>query len=201
MPRWPGPRKYDPWTAYLAQVPDDQVTLTLAEIEVILDAPLPPTAHASAFWSNYPRNPPSRAWRRVGWRVAWQPGNRWVEAVTFVRAPSASPLPTRSPRPRRVQPAALPPKYGPLTDFLRGVAADQIMLTLPEIEQIIGRSLPRTAWARGWWMNVSGGRQARAWLTAGWQVVGAALEEGSGTVTLTRVSPDARAEPVARPRP
>jgi hypothetical protein len=89
MPRWSGPRKYDLLGDYLAaQSPEtDTVTLTLAEIETILGTPLPMTAYWTPFWTNYAKNPPSRAWRRVGWRVARQTGNRWVEAVTFVREP------------------------------------------------------------------------------------------------------------------
>jgi hypothetical protein len=92
MPRWPGPGKYDPLGDYLAAQPPTTATvrLTLVEIEAILGAPLPMTAQWTGFWTNYARNPPSRAWRRVGWRVIRQTGNRWVEAVTFVREPPDS---------------------------------------------------------------------------------------------------------------
>jgi hypothetical protein len=99
VPRWPGPRKYDPLADYLAQVPDDQVTLTLAEIETILGAALPGTARSSAFWSNYEENPPARAWRRVGWRTARQRPRQWVEAVTFVRVGAAVAATPPTPRP------------------------------------------------------------------------------------------------------
>jgi hypothetical protein len=44
MPRRTGPRKYDPRTAYLAGLAGDEVTLTFAEIERLVDAPLPPSA-------------------------------------------------------------------------------------------------------------------------------------------------------------
>ena len=44
MPPRPGPRKYDPLTAYLADLPTDEATLTFAEIEQLVGAPLPPSA-------------------------------------------------------------------------------------------------------------------------------------------------------------
>ncbi|MGD9891720.1 MAG: hypothetical protein AB7R89_33525 [Dehalococcoidia bacterium] len=98
MPRWLGPRKYDPLAAYLAQVTDDQVTLTLAEIEAILGTPLPATATSSDFWRNYARAWPAHAWRDVGWRVARHPSRQAVTAVTFVREPPAMTTSFSAPR-------------------------------------------------------------------------------------------------------
>ncbi|MGD9891651.1 MAG: hypothetical protein AB7R89_28715 [Dehalococcoidia bacterium] len=77
-------------TAYLAQVTDDHVTLTLTEIEAILGTSLPATATSSDFWRNYPRTWPAHAWRDVGWRVAKTHRQPQVYAVTFVREASRS---------------------------------------------------------------------------------------------------------------
>ena len=57
MARWTGARKYDPLTDYLARCGGERVTLTLAEIEALIGAPLPETARSSQFWGNY-----ARAW-------------------------------------------------------------------------------------------------------------------------------------------
>jgi DNA-binding transcriptional regulator YiaG len=47
-----------------------------------------------------------------------------------------------------------------------------LIMTLTEIEAVLGKSLPRSAWkSRGFWSNrTSGGLQAMAWLEAGYQV-------------------------------
>ncbi len=67
------PRKYQALADYLAAQQNDcrTVTLTFAEIEQIVRAPLPLGAFARPFWKNNPRTKghPSREWVRVGWRV------------------------------------------------------------------------------------------------------------------------------------
>lgn len=47
--------KYDPLARYLATYPGDRVTLTLAEIEAIVGAPLPPGARQRKWWQNVQR--------------------------------------------------------------------------------------------------------------------------------------------------
>ena len=81
-----GPRKYDPLVAYLAARPVDAVTLTLAEIEAIVGAPLPPTAYRPSFWVNSPQGVFGvRPWLRAGWRVVRTDLHARPPAVTFVR--------------------------------------------------------------------------------------------------------------------
>ena len=82
-----GPRKYDPLTAYLADLPANEVTLTFAELEQLVGAPLPVSAWQSFYWtrSALPRGHQSRPWSRVGWRVARVYLRLDSPAVTFVR--------------------------------------------------------------------------------------------------------------------
>lgn len=78
--------KYEPLSDYLATLSGDEVCFTLAEIEAILGAPLPPTAwRRGAWWANSSRldHPQSRAWLARGWRVSADVNNG---AVTFYRS-------------------------------------------------------------------------------------------------------------------
>jgi len=81
MPRRPA--KYQPLADYLAAQAGERVTLTFTEIEAILGAELPATAHLRWWWGNVRTGPWSRAWLRVGWQVE-RPAV-WFYQVTFVR--------------------------------------------------------------------------------------------------------------------
>lgn len=61
-------------------------------------------------------------------------------------------------------------KYDPLYSYLNTV---RITLSYKEIEEILGTSLPPSAYEHSeWWDNNTGSRpQNRAWLDAGWKVV------------------------------
>jgi hypothetical protein len=87
VPRYIGPRKYEPLTRYLAALDTDEVTLTFAAIEQLVGAPLPPSAWRSSYWTRapQPQGPQSRPWSRVGWRVARIHLRLDRPAVTFVR--------------------------------------------------------------------------------------------------------------------
>ncbi|MDQ3940187.1 MAG: hypothetical protein M3238_02425 [Actinomycetota bacterium] len=63
-------------------------------------------------------------------------------------------------------------KYIRLAAHLAGQppAVDRLTLTLPEIEEIVGESLPPTARFPSWWRNDERKMHSRAWLTAGWRV-------------------------------
>ena len=77
------PRKYQPLVDYLAGQPAAimSVSLTLAEIEALIGAPLPQTVATRIWWHN--SRPHWRLVRAAGWRVAGVdfPSRR----VTFVR--------------------------------------------------------------------------------------------------------------------
>ncbi|HET7482763.1 MAG TPA: hypothetical protein VFK89_07875 [Actinomycetota bacterium] len=47
---------------------------------------------------------------------------------------------------------------------------ERITLSLPEIEAIVGETLPPNARFPSWWKNDDRKMHSRAWLTAGWQV-------------------------------
>jgi hypothetical protein len=96
--------KYVPLTAYLrAQPPEvSSVTLMLAEVEVIIGAPLPRSAVTAgrSWWTNAPVQPQAQAWRSAGWTVAslWRGGGPpplWT--VTFTRVVSDTITPPRAP--------------------------------------------------------------------------------------------------------
>ena len=80
-----GPRKYDPLIAYLAAFAAGEVTLTFAEIEAIIEAPLPPSARRAAFWGNTTEQVVQPPWRQAGWRVRRTDLHADTRTVTFVR--------------------------------------------------------------------------------------------------------------------
>jgi len=63
-------------------------------------------------------------------------------------------------------------KYIRLAAFLAGQPAEteRIVLTLPDIEEIVGETLPPNARFPSWWRNDERKMHSRAWLTAGWRV-------------------------------
>ena len=81
------PRKYQPLADYLAAQTGEEVTLTFADIERIIGAPLPASAYMRRFWVNIAHRTkhPSYVWQAVGWRTVAGPPGR----VVFRR--SASP--------------------------------------------------------------------------------------------------------------
>ena len=85
-----GPRKYDPLTRHLAELTEDEVTLTFAEIGQIVGTPLPPSARPSSFWSTTMQSLVARPWTRAGWRVLHTDLRGDPPAVTFARVRSDS---------------------------------------------------------------------------------------------------------------
>lgn len=61
-------------------------------------------------------------------------------------------------------------KYGPLKSYLQSQAAVEVPMSFAEIEAIIGRKLPASAYRhRPWWANEPSGHvHAQAWLEAGY---------------------------------
>ena len=77
---------YEPLRHHLAAHPDEEPTLTFAEIETLLGAPLPAEAWLRTWWANDPRAPQARAWLSPGFRVRWVRRRGDEAAVTFGRA-------------------------------------------------------------------------------------------------------------------
>ena len=96
----------------------------------------------------------------------------------------------------------MPSRYRPLADYLAGVPAGTEAVTLPfaEVERIVHRPLPASAWLPDWWSHR---RQAVVWRSAGWCLRSVGRAEGQPAVTFARAS-DSTGEPVAprrRPAP
>lgn len=69
-------------------------------------------------------------------------------------------------------------KYGPLFEYLQNELADEVKVSLGQIEAILQRPLPESARTQSvWWSNRSSGLQASAWLDAGYRVVDIDLAE------------------------
>ena len=64
-------------------------------------------------------------------------------------------------------------RYDPLREHLASQAESVVVMTYTEIETLLGRKLPNTAYGdswRQWWANTETHSQALAWLRAGWRV-------------------------------
>ena len=64
-------------------------------------------------------------------------------------------------------------RYEPLRAHLASVSDPVVVMTYDEIEKLLGRKLPPTAYGdswRQWWANTETHSQALAWLRAGWRV-------------------------------
>jgi hypothetical protein len=63
-------------------------------------------------------------------------------------------------------------KYIRLAAYLAGQPADveSIRMSIADIEEVVGESLPSNARLASWWRNDERKMHSRAWLTAGWRV-------------------------------
>jgi hypothetical protein len=68
--------------------------------------------------------------------------------------------------------------YEPITRYLSRAPGNNVRLTFGQVEKIISRSLPRSAYRhREWWSNnPTGHSHARSWTTAGWRTEKVDLE-------------------------
>lgn len=86
-------------------------------------------------------------------------------------------------------------KYEPLPQFLSGKSVSSLRLAFREIEDILGFTLPKSAYAHeAWWSNnETGHSHARAWIRAGWRT--AAVDLAGRMVTFER-----QASAVSKPK-
>jgi hypothetical protein len=77
-------------------------------------------------------------------------------------------------------------KYIRLAAFLADQpgSVDHLEMSVEEIEELIGESLPTNARYPSWWRNDDRKMHARAWLTAGWIVEG--MNKSAEVVVFTR---------------
>lgn len=69
--------------------------------------------------------------------------------------------------------------YQPLADFLATQKADRCDTTFAQVEHILGRALPKSAYSyNAWWANQSGAghSQTRGWRSVGWRTAAVDLE-------------------------
>jgi hypothetical protein len=79
-------------------------------------------------------------------------------------------------------------EYDPLYHYLKNINdKDKIILTLEEIERILGKKLPHKAYFEiQRWENSESHVQARAWMKAGWKVQHPSEVIESGKVTFIK---------------
>lgn len=77
-------------------------------------------------------------------------------------------------------------RYIVLAAHLAGQPADvsRVEMTLAEVEQLVGETLPGNARFPSWWRNDDRKMHSRAWLTAGWEVV--EMNGSQNTVVFAR---------------
>ena len=80
-------KKYKPLTEYLLKVDSNEITLTISEIEKIIDDKLPISAFKySAWWSNYDEaHSHCAGWINAGFEVANGRGVLLTHRVVFVK--------------------------------------------------------------------------------------------------------------------
>jgi DNA-binding transcriptional regulator YiaG len=61
-------------------------------------------------------------------------------------------------------------KYFPLYEKILKNNKDEIVLTISEIENVLGSALPSSSEDRSWWSNRENALQSSAWLDAGYKV-------------------------------
>lgn len=88
-------------------------------------------------------------------------------------------------------------RYQPLADHLRALDAPRWNASFAEVEAILGRQLPPSAYQYpAWWANQSGGHsQTAGWRDAGWKT--ADLDLARKRVSFERQGPEAVSPTVA----
>lgn len=77
-------------------------------------------------------------------------------------------------------------KYEPLFQFLQRQTANRIMLTMAEIEAILGCKLPNSAYTYPMWYNPNGHPHCQAWIQAGYTVEDIPTCIKTKTITFSR---------------
>jgi hypothetical protein len=93
----------------------------------------------------------------------------------------------------------MPSPYAPLATFLTSQPATTttVTLTLDEIAQLLGHTLPAGAWARGWWQRPRESGRLRPWVAAGWRVTRVAMRQVAPTITFARVADGITEQPAS----
>jgi hypothetical protein len=91
--------------------------------------------------------------------------------------------------------------YEPITHYLTRAPGSSARLTFGQVERIIGRSLPKSAYRhREWWSNnPTGHSHARSWTKAGWRTEKVDLEKR--VLVFTRNSEPSESSSTGGPDP
>jgi hypothetical protein len=92
-------------------------------------------------------------------------------------------------------------KYQRLSERLSRHPRDQWRASFAELEQVLGFTLPKSAWERSsWWSNetMTDRSQKLAWINEGWRVED--VDQDSGVVTFRRNGSSPAAARPSRPR-
>jgi DNA-binding transcriptional regulator YiaG len=76
-------------------------------------------------------------------------------------------------------------KYYPLYEKILRNGNDEIILTISEIESILGSALPPSSEDKPWWSNRENALQSGAWLEAGYKVSG--FDSKTKKVTFSKI--------------
>ena len=79
--------------------------------------------------------------------------------------------------------------YGPLEYFLKQRQLSEIPMTFKDVEHVLGRALPQSAYKhRPWWANEAAGHShAQAWLKAGYET--AQVDMAARKLLFRRIAP------------
>jgi len=169
--------KYEELVSHLETVPEDQteVTLTMAEIEGLIEAALPSSARAAkGFWANRDDYTRSQLWLAAGWRVV--DANLDAATVTFGRSePRSGPTPRR----REVTPRNDGLSWRTLLTQLNSQPEDvqQLSMTFGDMERLLGGNLPTACRRPSWWFPPVTSRPP-FWNGSGWLPVCHGLDRG-----------------------
>ena len=87
----------------------------------------------------------------------------------------------------------MPLRYQALADYLAALPPEleTVTLTFPQIEAILGESLPPAAGIVAWWRNSPTPGNMRVWRQAGWRAVQVHVRQTPATVTFVRADSSA----------
>jgi hypothetical protein len=67
-------------------------------------------------------------------------------------------------------------------------ATPRVTLTFGELQMLLGRPLPASAWGRRWWATRGWATVTRTWPVTGWRVGAVSVSGGREAVTFVRTA-------------
>ncbi len=143
------PTKYQTLVDYVAAQTEKALTLSFAEIEAIVGAPLPNTMQVDM--CQWKGTKYAYVWRlkALGWRATLDRRNRCVH---FARNAEELTVPSGH------KTNDVPSRYQPLIDFLAAATGDEMTLTYKEVAALVGPLPIMARYAPAWWGATPAGR-------------------------------------------